>query len=156
MAIEVILKDDVQGLGRAGEVVRVAPGYARNYLLPREMAVHATETNRRRLAAQLQVRAAQAAKTLADARDVAQKLDGLVCVIAANAGESGRLFGSVTPADVADVLATKGVAVERRRILMDENIREVGVYPVPVRLHPEVTVTIQVEVIPSEPAAPGE
>ncbi|MBM3213517.1 50S ribosomal protein L9 [Candidatus Poribacteria bacterium] len=150
MPVEVILTDNVQGLGRAGEVVRVAPGFARNYLLPRDLAVHATEANRRRLDAQLRVRVAQMAQELEEAQDSARRLEGIVCIIAANAGENGRLFGSVNAADIADNLATKGITIDRRRIELTESIRELGVYPVPVRLHPEVVATIQVEVIANE------
>lgn len=150
MAVEVILTDNVQGLGRAGEVIRVAPGYARNYLLPRELAVHATESNRRRLESQLKARAAARAQELDEARELARRLEGLVCIIAANAGENGRLFGSVTANDIADVIATKGIPIDRRRIALDESIRELGVFPVAIRLHPEVTATVQVEVIANE------
>jgi len=150
MAVEVILTEHVPGLGRVGDVVRVAPGYARNYLLPRQLAVHATESNRRRLETRLKARAAALAQELESARELARRLEGLVCIIAANAGENGRLFGSVTANDIADVIATKGIPIDRRRIVLDENIRELGIYPVVIRLHPEVTATVQVEVIPKE------
>ena len=148
--LEVILTESMDGLGKPGDVVRVATGYARNFLFPRELGVAATAKNVRRYEAQLGARRRVEAKTLGDAREVAQQLEGTVCVIAGNAGESGRLFGSVTASDVADVLATKGFAVDRRRIQLDTGIRELGVHDVSVRLHAEITVTVQVEVIRSD------
>ena len=149
--LEVILTQSVEGLGQPGDVVRVSTGYARNFLIPRELGVAATPKNMRRYEAQLRARRHVEAKTLGDAQDVARQLEGTVCIVASNAGESGRLFGSVTAGDVADVLATKGFAVDRRRIELEGGIRELGVHEVAIRLHSDVTVPLQVEVIRSEP-----
>ncbi|MDA1190646.1 MAG: 50S ribosomal protein L9 [Candidatus Poribacteria bacterium] len=152
--VHVILTAPVPELGRTGDEVRVAAGYARNYLIPRSLAVHSTPSNKRRFEAQLKVRRSIEAKELDEAQKLGRLVEGTVCIISATAGESGRLFGSVTSNDIADVLATKGFTVDRRRILMDENIRELGTYSVAIRIHPEVTATVQVQVI--GPDAPDD
>ena len=146
--VEVILLRSVQPVGRAGDVVRVSAGYARNYLLPRELAVHATDSNKTRLAGRLQARRASELKDLQDAQDLADVLNPILLVLEQNAGESGRLFGSVTTAD--------SIEVDRRRIQLADPIRELGQYTVDIRLHPEVTATIQVEVVPPEGELPAE
>ncbi len=145
--VEVILLRSVPTAGRAGDVVRVSAGYARNYLLPRDLAVHATESNRTRLAARLSARRASELKDLTDAQDLADVLNPILLVLEQTAGESGRLFGSVTTADIADTLTANSIEVDRRRIQLADPIRELGIYSVDIRLHPEVTATIQVEVV---------
>ncbi len=154
--VEVILLRSVQPVGRAGDVVRVSAGYARNYLLPRELAVHATDSNKTRLAGRLQARRASELKDLQDAQDLADVLNPILLVLEQNAGESGRLFGSVTTADIADTLSANSIEVDRRRIQLADPIRELGQYTVDIRLHPEVTATIQVEVVPPEGELPAE
>jgi large subunit ribosomal protein L9 len=155
--LQVILTESVAGLGKPGDVVRVATGYARNFLIPRSLGVTATDKNKRRYEGQLVARRRADAQTLSDAEEAARQFEGVTCIIAANAGEGGRLFGSVTSSDIADVLATKGFTIDRRRIQLEESIREVGKHSVDIRLHSEITVTIQVEVIRTEPVeAEGE
>ncbi|GIX06331.1 MAG: 50S ribosomal protein L9 [Candidatus Poribacteria bacterium] len=157
--VEVILLETVENVGRAGDIVRVKAGFARNYLIPRHYAVPATESNKKRFEAKMRALRLREAQRLADAQELAKLIEATAIVIAANAGESGRLFGSVTANDIADVLATKGITVDRRRIQMEENIRQLGVFEIPIRLHPEVIAKVRVEVIPNQPEyvqAPAE
>ena len=146
MAVEVILRDDVPNLGRIGEVVRVKPGYARNYLLPRGLAIEANSKNLRVLEHQKRIIAAKAEKDRKDAEGHAKRLEGLELRVQARVGEEGRLFGSVTNLDVERLLAAKGFQVDRRRIQLAEPIKQVGTYPVPVQLGRDVRATVQVVV----------
>ena len=146
MAVEVILRDDVPNLGRIGEVVRVKPGYARNYLLPRGLAIEANSKNLRVLEHQKRIIAAKAEKDRKDAEGHAKQLDGLELHVQARVGEEGRLFGSVTNLDVERLLAAKGFQIDRRRIQLAEPIKQVGTYPVPVQLGRDVRATVQVVV----------
>jgi large subunit ribosomal protein L9 len=146
--IDVILREDVSDLGKAGALVRVKPGYARNYLLPRGLAYPATEGNRKRIAAEQQARAARLAAERGGAEGLAAALAGLELVLTAKAGEEGRLFGSVTAQDIADALAARGHAINKRQIGIEHPIKHLGTHSVAVRLHPEVTADIQVTVNP--------
>jgi large subunit ribosomal protein L9 len=146
MAVEVILRDDVANLGKIGEVVRVRPGYARNYLFPRGLAVEANRKNLRVLEHQKRVIAAKSARERKQAEGVAAKLEGLKLVVRARVGEEGRLFGSVTNLDVERLLAEKGFPVERRRIGLDEPIKQLGTFPIPVQVGREVRATVQLTV----------
>jgi len=139
MAVEVILRDDVPNLGRIGEVVRVKPGYARNYLLPRGLAIEANSKNLRVLEHQKRIIAAKAEKDRKDAEGHAKRLEGLELHVQARVGEEGRLFGSVTNLDVERLLAAKGIQLA-------EPIKQVGTYPVPVQLGRDVRATVQVVV----------
>jgi large subunit ribosomal protein L9 len=145
--IEVILRDDVRSLGKAGELVRVKPGYARNYLLPQGLAYEATEGNRKRIAAETKAREARLATEKAGAEAFAQTLGALTVTIPAKAGEEGRLFGSVTAQDIAQAIAAQGHEVDRRRIELDQPIRTLGEHTVAVRLHPEVHADVRVTVV---------
>ena len=145
--IEVILREDVQSLGRAGTLVRVKPGYARNYLLPKGLAYEATEGNKKRIAAERKAREAQLAADQAEAQKVAETLAGVEVTITAKAGEGDRLFGSVTAQDIADALAAKGHAIDKRRIELEHPIKVLGNHTVPIRLHPEVHAEVQVKVV---------
>lgn len=146
--IEVILREDVPSLGRAGELVRVRPGYARNYLLPKGLAFEATEGNRRRIAAESRVREARRQAERVEAEGLAARLGSLTVTIASKAGEEGKLFGSVTGQDIADALAAQGVAIDRRRIELEHPLKTLGTHTVPVRLHPEVHAEVRVHVVP--------
>jgi len=150
MAVEVILRDDVPNLGKIGEVVRVKPGYARNYLLPRGLAVEASSKNLRVLEHHKRVIGAKADRDRKTAEAQAKQVEGLELHVQARSGEEGRLFGSVTNLDVERLLAAKGVTVDRRRILLDEPIKQLGTYPVVVQIGRYVRVTVQVIVEPSE------
>lgn len=147
--MKVILVRDVPNLGRAGQVVDVADGYGRNYLIPRGLAVPASEARLRELEERRAAERRRAERELADARRVAERIDGQAVTVRARAGAQGRLFGSVTAQHVADALERQfGVQVDRRRIALDEPIRHVGTYEVPVRLHAQVMARVRVEVVP--------
>lgn len=145
-AVEVILRDDVPNLGKIGEVVRVKPGYARNYLLPRGLAVEASGKNLGVLEHQKRVIAAKADRDLKTAQAAAGKIEGTKLVVRVNAGEEGRLFGSVTNLDIERLLAEKGIHVDRRRIALDEPIKQLGTYPIVVTVGRDVKVTVQLSV----------
>ncbi len=144
--MKIILLDDVATLGRRGEVRDVSDGYARNYLLPQKLALHATPANLKNLD-QLKARqAGQAAKLTADAQAQAQAIEALHFTQTRQASDEGKLFGSVGRADLSAFLAEHGVEVERRRIGLDEPIKSVGEFSVPIRLHPDVTAQLKVSV----------
>ena len=144
--MEVILKKSVEGLGVPGDVLKVADGYARNYLLPMQLAVHATERNRRYLEHQKRVIDQQESKDKERAREIASQIAGVTCTLKRRAGENDRLFGSVTAMDVAEALRAEGFALERRFLELTEPIRELGVFMVPVKLHTDVIVELRVVV----------
>jgi large subunit ribosomal protein L9 len=146
--MEVILRDDVPSLGKAGEMVRVRPGYARNYLLPKGLAYEASEGNKKRIAAEGKARATRQASERTEAQGMAQSLAGLSLTLSAKAGEGDRLFGSITSQDIADAVAAKGVTLDKRKIALDHPIKVLGVHTVPVRLHPDVHAEITVTVVP--------
>jgi large subunit ribosomal protein L9 len=146
--IEVILREDIKTLGRAGEMVRVKPGYARNYLLPKGLAYEATEGNKKRVAAETRVRAARNEAERTEAERVAATLNDVVLTLTGKAGEEGKLFGSITSQDIADALAREGHPIERRRIELEHPIKTTGTHPVTVRLHPEVHAQLRVSVVP--------
>ena len=144
--MKIILMDDVPTLGRRGEVHDVSDGYARNFLLPQKLALHATPANLKNLA-QIKARQdAQAIKLKSDAQGQAQAIEALHFSQRRQASDEGRLFGSVGRADVAAFLAQHGVEIERRRIGLDEPIKSLGEFTVPVRLHADVTAQLRVSV----------
>jgi large subunit ribosomal protein L9 len=145
--IEVILREDIKTLGRAGEMVRVKPGYARNYLLPHGLAFEATEGNKKRIAAETKARGVKNAAEKTEAEKAAAKLSTVSLTIPGKAGEEGKLFGSVTAQDVADALGREGHAVDRRRIELEHPIKSLGEHLVKVRLHPEVHAEVRVSVV---------
>jgi large subunit ribosomal protein L9 len=150
--MKVILQQTVEKLGTAGEIVEVADGYARNYLLPRRLALPATPGNLRQLE-RLRARLARLeAAQRSDAERLAQQLSSLTLTIARKAGQNDQLFGSVTAADIAEALAAQGVTVDRRKIQLAEPIKLIGEYEVPIRLHGAVTATVRVAVIREESA----
>jgi len=146
MPVQLILRDDVPNLGKIGDVVRVKPGYARNYLLPRGLAVEASPKNLRVLEHQKRVITAKADREHKSAEASAKRLEGLQLTVRARAGEEGRLFGSVTNMDVERLLADKGFQVERRRIVLDEPIKQVGTYPITVQVGRAVRATVQLTI----------
>lgn len=145
--IQVVLKDDVENLGKSGELVRVRPGYARNFLLPRGLAALATRSNIAQVEHEKAVAIARAAKLRGDAESVAKRLEGIVVEIAVAAGEGDKLFGSVGTKDVADALAKKGHEIDRKKIVLADNIKTLGEHSVAVKLGYEVTATIKVKVV---------
>lgn len=145
--MQVILKTDVEKLGNDGDVVTVANGYARNYLIPRELAIEATAKNRRTLGHEKRIESDQAAKEKRDAQKLASEIANLSCTIRMQSGENDRLFGSVTALDIAAALEEQGIEIDRRKIILDEPIKELGVVTVPARIHPDVTADIKVWVV---------
>jgi large subunit ribosomal protein L9 len=146
--MEVILREHVDNLGRRGEIVKVSDGYARNYLLPRKLALLATEGNKKHIERErvkFEVKELEE-KKVADA--IAAQLANLEVVIARKVGETEALYGSVTSADIAEALVAKGFDIERKKLQLGEPIKRIGEVDVPVRLHREVTTSIKVKVVP--------
>src|SRR5439155_4970554 len=147
MSMEVILREHVENLGRRGEIVKVADGYARNYLLPRKLALVATDGNKKQVERErgkFEVKEADE-RRVADA--MAQHLASVEVVIPRKVGETEALYGSVTTVDIADALAAKGVEVERRKLQLHEPIKQLGEFDVPIKLHREVTAHVKVKVV---------
>ena len=144
---EVILREDVKSLGKAGEMVRVKPGFARNYLLPNGLAYEATEGNKKRIAAESKARVAKGAAERAEAEAQAAKLSGLAVTLTGKAGDEGKLFGSITAQDVADALAAQGQAIDKRRIELEHPIKTLGDHMVSIRLHADVHAEVRVSVV---------
>lgn len=143
----VILKKDVKGTGKAGEVIKVSPGYARNMLIPRGLAVEATEGNVRNLEKQKQIQKEHEATEKAKAEEVASKLSKENIVIKTKAGEGGRLFGSITNKDISEAIEKQlGIKIDRRKIVLENPIKELGVVNVEAKLYTEVTGKFAVEV----------
>jgi large subunit ribosomal protein L9 len=144
--IQVVLQQDVEKVGKSGDLVRVRPGFARNYLLPRELAVRATTAAVHRLEHEKAVALARDEKSKKEARDVADKLAALSIKIEQKAGDDGRLFGSVTAKDIEAAVKALGLAVDRKRIQLAEPIKTTGTYAIEVKLLSNVTATLKVEV----------
>ena len=148
--MEIILREDIEKLGSRGQVVKVAAGYARNFLLPRKLAVAASEANKKIVEQERQAHLRREAKEKAGAEDLAKMMAGVTVVFAQKAGEQDQLFGSVTAKDIAEALEQQNYHIERRKIHLDEPIKQLGQYQVPIRLHREVTVEITVQVVKEE------
>jgi len=145
--LELILRSDVPGLGRAGEVVKVRPGYGRNYLIPRGLALAATRGNMAQLEHQKRLIAAEQARILAEHKAMAQKLKGVSVSIARKKGAEGKLFGSVSAKDIAEALANQNITIDRKLIKLDEPFKAIGTYEVPVRFSGDIIETIRVNVV---------
>ena len=145
--MEVILREDIEKLGSRGQVVKVAPGYARNFLLPKKLAVAATGANKKIVEQERQSHLRKEAKQKGEAEDLSKLLTGVSVTIAQKAGENEQLFGSVTSKDVGDALAAQNYTIDRRKIQLDDPIKQLGEYKVPVRLHKDVTAEITVNVV---------
>jgi large subunit ribosomal protein L9 len=152
-AVEVILLERIEALGQMGEVVKVKPGYARNFLLPQKKALRATKDNLAYFEKQRAQLEAQNLKRRQDAEGVAKKLEGLQVIILRQAGETGQLYGSVATRDVAEAVTAAGFTVDRRQILLDQPIKTLGIFKTRVALHPEVIVGISANVAQSEEEA---
>jgi large subunit ribosomal protein L9 len=140
--MEVILREDISNLGSRGQVVKVAPGYARNFLIPKKLAVTATESNKKIVEQERQSHLRKEAKAQGEAQDLAKLMTGVSVTISQKAGENDQLFGSVTSKDVADALAAKGFIIDRRKIQLDEPIKSLGEFKIPVKLHKDVTTEV--------------
>ena len=145
--VRLILSEDVPSLGEAGELVNVKPGYARNYLIPQGKAIPATEARMKELEHHRRVVAEKVARDLKALNQQKREVEGAVVEIAAQVGEEGKLFGSVTTAQIAEHLSEQGHKVDRRKLELAEPIKEAGEYDVPLRLHREVVATIKVKVV---------
>ena len=145
--MELILMQDVEHLGQMGDEVTVADGYGRNYLIPKGMAVSATDGHRKMVAEHMKLEAKRDELRKSSAEQLAAKLGDLTCTISAQASEEDKLFGSVTTRDIAAALSTDDLQLEHKQIGLDEPIKQLGVYTVPVRLHAEVEVSAKVWVV---------
>jgi len=144
--MQIILQEDVEKLGNRGQVVEVAEGYARNFLLPRKLALEASPGNMKRLEKMRAAFAKKAAVEIADAQKLAELLAGVSLEIARKSGESDQLFGSVTSADISDALAAKGYTIDRRKIQLAEPIKLIGHFDIPIKLHREVSANLKLTV----------
>lgn len=145
--MEVILRQAVEKLGHPGDIVKVSPGYARNFLLPRGYAYEATPGNKRRIEQERQRLDAAEESRRGSAQDLATRIEQVSLTFSARVGEEGKLFGSVTSADIAQQMAEQGFSIEKRQIELKEPIKALGVYRVPIRLHADVHPEIKVWVI---------
>ena len=146
--MKVILKRTVDNLGESGEIVDVKPGYARNYLIPQDLAYEASAANMRKIEEEQQQSEERAKKDFLEAKRRAAQMEGTILTFHARAGQDGKLFGSVTSGDISERIVQKGLDFEldRRKVVLEEPLKLLGVSRVPVRLHPEVTVEIEVRV----------
>jgi large subunit ribosomal protein L9 len=142
--MEVILRDHVENLGRRGEIVKVADGYARNYLLPRKLALPATDANKKWVERERKLTEVRDSEERGAAEAVAARLNALELTITRKVGENDQLYGSVTNADIGEVLAKKGFEIDRRKILLPDPIKTLGENTVPLKLHREVTAQVKV------------
>ncbi len=145
--MQVILREDIEKLGNRGQVISVAPGYARNYLLPKRLAVAATEGNKKIVEQERQSHLRREAKEVSDAHELGKIMAGVSVTIAQKAGENEQLFGSVTAQDIAASLERQGYTIDRRKVQLAEPIKQLGEHKVPVRLHRDVTIEIPVHVV---------
>ena len=145
--MEIILREHVENLGRRGDVVKVADGYARNFLLPRKLALTVTEGNRKQIEREKKVADAHEAEDRQTADALATRIGQVEVIIARRVGETEALYGSVTTADIAEGLASKGLEIERRKIQLAEPIKQLGEYVVPIRLHRDVAAQVKVVVV---------
>lgn len=141
--MEVILRSDVEHLGRRGEVVKVAAGYGRNYLLPQGLAMAVTEANKAMIAKEQKILAAKLAKEKAEFEAIAGRIGALRFVAPRKVGENEQLYGSVTSGDVADFLKAKGIEIDKRKVAIDDPIKKLGEHEIKIKLHPEVTTTLK-------------
>ena len=142
--MEVILREDVDKLGRRGDVVKVAEGYGRNFLLPRGLAMAVSEANKAMIAKERKAHELRAAKEKAEFESVAQRVASLRFIAPRKVGEHDVLYGSVTSGDIAEFLKAKGVEIDKRKVQLDEPIKKLGEHEVSVKLHPEVTANLRV------------
>lgn len=144
--MEVILREDIKGLGKAGALVKVKPGYARNFLFPRSLAYEATEGNKKRIENEQRARTTRSAAERGEAESLAARLAAVAITLKAKAGEGDKLFGSITSADLADALAAKGFSIDKRKIELEHPLKTLGSHTVSVRLHADVHAELKVTV----------
>jgi large subunit ribosomal protein L9 len=154
--ITVLLREDIDNLGGRGEIVKVRAGYARNYLLPRNLAVLATKGNIKQIEQERAALLRKAAKEKATAQAQAEQMKDLTLIFERKVGEHGILFGSVTSMDIAEALQAKGYEIDRKKIMLKEPIKETGDYTVPIKLHREVTLELPITVVPEGGQQPSK
>ena len=145
--MQVLLREDMENLGKRGEVVRVAPGYARNYLLPKGLAMRVTAGNMKVIQQERRAIQVRHDREKQAAEELARRVAQVSCTIVKKVGEQDTLYGAVTTQDIGQVLEKEGIDVDRRRILLEEPIKSLGVYTVPIKVHPEVTAELKVWVV---------
>lgn len=145
--MKIILRNDYESLGKTGEIVSVKDGFARNYLIPKGIAVLATKANMKRLEEEQRLNARQQKKDLHEAQAAAKELEKVSVTATVAVGEEDRVFGSVTAQDIAELLKEKGFEIDKRKILLDEPIKALGVYTVPIKLHSEIEAKVRVWVV---------
>ena len=153
--MEVILREHVDNLGRRGEIVKVAAGYARNYLLPRKLALPVTDGNRKHVERERKIVEARESQEKGQAEALGARVAAIEIVIARRVGDTAQLYGSVTSADIAEYLKAKGVEVDRRKLILPEALKSIGDFDVPLKLHREVTVPLKVRVVKEGAAREG-
>jgi large subunit ribosomal protein L9 len=146
-SMEVILRDHVEKLGKRGEIVKVSDGYARNYLLPRKLALPATDGNKKHVERERRIVESREAEEKSQAEAIATRLSTIDISIARRVGDTEQLYGSVTAADIADFLKSKGFEIDRRKLILAEPIKTIGEHNVPLKLHREVTAPLKVRVV---------
>jgi large subunit ribosomal protein L9 len=147
MSTEVVLMADVKGLGSQGDVVRVAEGYARNFLLPRHIAAPVTEATRRRLEKMRKVQEERDIKELDTAQDLVKSIERISCTIPVKTGEGGKLFGSVTAADIVSALKAQGIEIDKNQVDLPEPLRKLGVFNIPIKVLSKVQATLKIWVV---------
>jgi large subunit ribosomal protein L9 len=145
--MEILLRQDFKGLGSAGDIVRVKDGYARNFLIPKGIAYLASDSSKRQYENEIKQQAWRLNKDKKNAEELAKKLETVSCTITVQVGEEDKMFGSVTSQNIAEVLEAQGFTVDKRKILLEEPIKSLGIYSVPLKLHPEVEATVKVWVV---------
>ena len=147
MAIEVLLMDQVEGLGIEGDIVKVASGYARNFLFPKGIATEVTEGKKRQIEKKRTERLAQLQKEKGAAEELAKKIEGIECTISTKIGENGQMFGSIGVSHILENLAKQGLEIDRTKVVLPAPLHELGVFDVTIKLHSEVTGTLKVWVV---------
>jgi len=145
--MKLVLRQDVDKLGKRGEVIKVADGYGRNFLLPKQLALEATPGNLKRVELEHRGVEVKRVRERQEAEELARRLAAVSCTVARKVGENDALYGSVTNADIAAFLEKEGFGLDKRKIVLEEPLKALGIYTVPVRLHPEVTAEIKVWVV---------
>jgi len=145
--MKILLREDYKGLGEAGDVIKVKDGFARNFLIPQGVAFIATEQNKKRYENDLKQQRFRVERDKIQAEELSKKLENVSCTISVQVGEEDKLFGSVTSQNIADVLAEQGFTIDKRKIQLDEPIKALGIYSVPIKLHPEVEAAVKVWVV---------
>ena len=145
--MQIVLLEDVPTLGKAGDTVKVSDGYARNYLIPRKKAILATDKNIKNLEHQKRQIQQQMGNMKKDAERMVEQIEKLSCTFVKTVGESGKLFGSVTSMEIESYLKENGIDVDRKKILMEEPIKNLGMFTIPIKIHPEVTANLKVWVV---------